>query len=31
MKDIAVAGDWNKDLEAKFKALVEGFKATQTW
>jgi F-type H+-transporting ATPase subunit alpha len=31
MKDIAVAGDWSKDLEAKFKALVEGFKATQTW
>lgn len=31
MKEIAVAGDWNKDLEAKFKALVEGFKATQTW
>ncbi|MFQ3323707.1 MAG: F-type H+-transporting ATPase subunit alpha [Pseudomonadales bacterium] len=31
MKEIVVAGDWNKDLEAKFKALVEGFKATQTW
>jgi F-type H+-transporting ATPase subunit alpha len=31
MKEIGVAGDWNKDLEAKFKALVEGFKATQTW
>ncbi|MFB1035661.1 MAG: F0F1 ATP synthase subunit alpha [Sinobacterium sp.] len=31
MKEIAVAGDWNKDLEAKFKALVEGFKANQTW
>jgi F-type H+-transporting ATPase subunit alpha len=31
MKEIAVAGDGNKDLEAKFKALVEGFKATQTW
>jgi len=31
MKEIIVAGDWNKDLEAKFKALVEGFKATQTW
>jgi F-type H+-transporting ATPase subunit alpha len=31
MKEIVVAGDWNKDLEAKFKALVEDFKANQTW
>jgi F-type H+-transporting ATPase subunit alpha len=31
MKEIVVAGDWNKDLEAKFKALVEVFKANQTW
>jgi F-type H+-transporting ATPase subunit alpha len=31
MQEIVVAGDWNKDLEAKFKALVEDFKATQTW
>ncbi|MFT6756129.1 MAG: F-type H+-transporting ATPase subunit alpha, partial [Chitinophagales bacterium] len=31
MKEIVAAGDWNKDLEAKFKALVEDFKANQTW
>jgi F-type H+-transporting ATPase subunit alpha len=31
MKQIVASGDWNGDIEAKFKALVEKFKATQTW
>ena len=31
MKQINASGDWNGELEAKFKELVEKFKATQTW
>ena len=31
MQELAQSGAWNDDFEAKFKALVEGFKATQTW
>ena len=31
MKAISVSGDWNSDLEATFKELVEKFKATQTY
>jgi F-type H+-transporting ATPase subunit alpha len=31
MKTIVNSGDWNKDLEAKFKEAVEKFKATQTY
>ena len=31
MQDIGASGDWNNDLEASFKTLVETFKATQTW
>jgi F-type H+-transporting ATPase subunit alpha len=31
MKEIARSGDWNGDYEARFKALVDKFKATQTW
>jgi F-type H+-transporting ATPase subunit alpha len=28
---VASGGDWNSDLEAKFKATIEKFKATQSW
>ncbi|MDB6063521.1 MAG: synthase subunit alpha [Verrucomicrobiaceae bacterium] len=31
MKQIVATGDWNGDIEAKFKATIEKFKATQTW
>ncbi|HEY7883392.1 MAG TPA: F0F1 ATP synthase subunit alpha [Cellvibrionaceae bacterium] len=31
MKTINDTGDWNSDLEAQVKALVETFKSTQTW
>jgi F-type H+-transporting ATPase subunit alpha len=31
MKQIVASGDWNGDIEAKFKATIEKFKATQTW
>jgi F-type H+-transporting ATPase subunit alpha len=31
MKQIVATGDWNNDIEAKFKELVTTFKATQTW
>ncbi|MGK0440730.1 MAG: F-type H+-transporting ATPase subunit alpha [Pseudohongiellaceae bacterium] len=31
MKTIVDSGDWNKDLEAKFKEAIEKFKATQTY
>jgi F-type H+-transporting ATPase subunit alpha len=31
MKTIASTGDWNAELEGKFKELVTKFKATQTW
>jgi F-type H+-transporting ATPase subunit alpha len=31
MKQIVASGDWNSDIEAKFKATVEKFKSTQTW
>jgi F-type H+-transporting ATPase subunit alpha len=31
MKAIVESGDWNKELEATFKELVEKFKATQTF
>jgi F-type H+-transporting ATPase subunit alpha len=31
MQKIVESGDWNSDIEAKFKAAVEKFKATQTW
>ncbi|HEY3699926.1 MAG TPA: F0F1 ATP synthase subunit alpha [Spongiibacteraceae bacterium] len=31
MKQIVASGDWNSDIEAKFKATIEKFKATQTW
>ncbi len=31
MKSIVETGDWNDDLEAKFKEIVEKFKSTQTW
>ncbi len=31
MKQIADSGDWNSELEAKFKELVEKFKSTQSW
>ncbi|CAA0110608.1 F0F1 ATP synthase subunit alpha [Zhongshania aliphaticivorans] len=31
MKEINDSGNWNAELEGKFKELVEKFKATQTW
>jgi F-type H+/Na+-transporting ATPase subunit alpha len=31
MKQVVASGDWNKDIEAQFKATVEKFKSTQTW
>jgi len=31
MKQIVASGDWNKDIEASFKATIAKFKATQTW
>lgn len=31
LKTINVNGDWNSELEGKFKELVTKFKATQTW
>ncbi|HSB95952.1 MAG TPA: F0F1 ATP synthase subunit alpha, partial [Spongiibacteraceae bacterium] len=31
MKQIVASGDWNNDIEAKFKATIEKFKSTQTW
>ncbi len=31
MKSIEQSGDWNDELEAKFKEAVEKFKATQTY
>ncbi|MBB3048697.1 F-type H+-transporting ATPase subunit alpha [Litorivivens lipolytica] len=31
MKQINDTGNWNDELEAKFKELVEKFKSTQTW
>ena len=31
MKQINDTGNWNDELEGKFKELVEKFKATQTW
>jgi len=31
MKQIVASGDWNGDIEAKFKATIEKFKSTQTW
>ena len=31
MKQIVATGDWNGDIEAKFKTTIEKFKATQTW
>ncbi|MEH6548598.1 MAG: F0F1 ATP synthase subunit alpha [Pseudomonadales bacterium] len=31
MKHLVATGDWNGELEAKFKELVESFKANQTW
>ena len=31
MKQIVATGDWSNDIEAKFKATIEKFKATQTW
>ncbi|MFT3929314.1 MAG: F0F1 ATP synthase subunit alpha [Spongiibacteraceae bacterium] len=31
MKQIVATGDWNGDIEAKFKATITKFKATQTW
>jgi len=31
MTTIVDSGDWNKDLEAKFKQAIEKFKATQTY
>jgi len=31
MQKINDSGDWNDDLQAQFKALVEKFKSTQTW
>jgi len=31
MKQIVATGDWNGDIEAKFKATITKFKSTQTW
>jgi F-type H+-transporting ATPase subunit alpha len=31
MKQIVATGDWNNDIEAKFKEMVTKFKSTQTW
>lgn len=31
MKQIVATGDWNGEFEAKFKATIDKFKATQTW
>jgi F-type H+-transporting ATPase subunit alpha len=31
MKQIVASGDWNSDIEAKFKATIDKFKSTQTW
>jgi F-type H+-transporting ATPase subunit alpha len=31
MKQIVASGDWNGEIEAKFKATIEKFKSTQTW
>ncbi|MBE8715688.1 F0F1 ATP synthase subunit alpha [Cellvibrio polysaccharolyticus] len=31
LKTINASGDWNSDLEGKFKELLTKFKATQTW
>ncbi len=31
MKQVAVSGNWNDEIEGKFRALVDKFKATQTW
>lgn len=31
MNDIAASGDWNDELEGKFKDLLDKFKSTQTW
>jgi len=31
MDDIVKSGDWNDDIEAKFKAALDTFKKTQTW
>jgi F-type H+/Na+-transporting ATPase subunit alpha len=31
MKQIVASGDWNGEIEGKFKSTIEKFKATQTW
>ena len=31
MNEISASGNWNDELEGKFKELVEKFKSTQTW
>ena len=31
LKQIVATGDWNGDIEAKFKATITKFKSTQTW
>ncbi len=31
MKKVAESGDWNDELEAQFRTMVETFKATQSW
>jgi F-type H+-transporting ATPase subunit alpha len=31
MKQVAASGNWNDEIEGKFRALVDKFKATQTW
>jgi F-type H+-transporting ATPase subunit alpha len=31
MNSIVESGDWNDDIEGKFKSALESFKSTQTW
>jgi len=31
LNEVVASGDWNNDIEAKFKACLDKFKSTQTW